>query len=183
MTRHPSPYRRKIRYVSPRLQGGSALLSAAVIGAGGTIFGVLAGKALRQMLLAAAVRGHFPMRSAFEIVRHPLAIYLAALFAGVFLAGAAVFLVMLLSTRRGIERVVRAFRASAERDLSTPCRLRGAGAAGRIGAAADAARAETLARLDSIRTEARDLAGSGAPAEEFRLRWDALKQRIREIAP
>lgn len=183
MTRSPYPTRRKIRYVNPRLQGGAALLFAAVISAGGTVFGVLAGKALRHMLLAAALRGHYPMRSAFEIVRDPLSGYLAALFAGIFLPAAALFLVLAVAARRGIDGVIRALRASADRDLSTPTRGRGFTETTRLGEQIDGARAETLDLLRSIRSEAESLADDGAPSVEFRLRWDALKQRIRGIAP
>jgi len=183
MTRAQNPTRRKIRYINPRLQGGAALLFALVIGLGGTVFGVLAGRALRQTILAAAVRGHYPMRSAFEIVREPLLWHLAALFAGIFLPAAALFAVLAGAARRGIDRVVRALRASASRDLSAPTRVRGFAEAARLGERVDEARAGILASLLSIRTEAESLAGGGAPAEEFRLRWDALKQRIRGIAP
>jgi hypothetical protein len=183
MTRQPAHPRRKIRYVTPRLQGGAALLFAGIIGAGGTAFGVLAGKALRNALLAAAVRGHYPMRSAFEIVREPLAGYHAALLAGIFLAAAALFLVFAVAARRCLDRVLRALRASADRDLSTPTRARGFTEAARLGGLVDGARADTLATLRSIREEANRLAGGGVPADEFRLRWDALKQRIRGIAP
>lgn len=183
MTRATPPIRRKIRYVNPRFQGGAALLFAAVIGAGGTVFGILAEKTLRNTLLAAALRGHYTMRSAFEIVREPLAGYLAVLFAGIFLSAALLFLVLAGAARRGIEGVVRTLRASADRDLSTPTRVRGFSEAARLGGEIDGARGETLVSLRSIRAEALDLAGGGAPAEEFRLRWDALKQRIRGIAP
>jgi len=183
MTRPPAHPRRKIRHVNPRLQGGAALLFAGIIGAGGTVFGVLAGKALRNALLAAAVRGHYPMRSAFEIVREPLAGYHAALFAGIFLAAAALFLALAVAARRGIGRVIQALRASADRDLSSPTRVRGFAEAARIGELVDGARGETLATLRSIREEAHRLAGDGVPADEFRRRWDALKRRIRGIAP
>ena len=183
MTRPQRPHRRKIRYVTPRLQGGAALLFTAVIAAGGIAFGALAGKVLRRMLLSAAVRGHYPMRSAFEIVRDPLAAHLAALFAGTFLPAAALFLFLAWSARRGIDRVGQALRASADRDLSTPTGVRGCAEIPRLGEMVDGARAETLASLRSIRSEAENLAGDGVPAEEFRLRWDALKQRIRGIAP
>jgi hypothetical protein len=172
-----------IRYINPRLQGGAALLFAAVISAGGTVFGVLAGKALRLLLHSAAIRGHYPMRSAFEIVREPLAGYLAALFAGILLPAVALSLVLAVAARRGLDGIIRALRASAERDLSTPTRGRGLAEAVRLGERIDGARAETLDRLRSIRSEAEDLAGDGAPAEEFRLRWDALKQKIRGIVP
>jgi hypothetical protein len=183
MTRSQYSRLRKIRYVNPRLQGGAALLFAFLIAAGGTVFGALAGRALRQTLLSSAVRGHYPMRSAFEIVREPLAGYLAALFAGTFLPAAVLLLVLAFAARSGINRVVQALRASADRDLSTPARVRGSAAIPRLGELVDGARAETLASLRSIRSEAEDLAGGGVPAEEFRLRWDALKQRIRGIAP
>jgi hypothetical protein len=183
MTRAPHSIPRNIRYVVPRLQGGAALLFAAVVAAGGTVFGVLAGKTLRQMLLSAAVRGHYPMRSAYEIVREPLAWHLVALFAGIFLAATAMFVVLAWAARRGIDRVDRALRASADRDLSTPTRVRGFAEAARLGGLVDEARAGTLDLLRSIRTEAENLAGGGVPAEEFRVRWDALKQTIRGIAP
>jgi methyl-accepting chemotaxis protein len=160
-----------------------ALLFAAIIVAGGTVFGILAGEALRRMLLDNSVRGHFPMRSAYEFVRGPLSVHVAALAAGIFLPAAALFLLLAWSVRRAIDRVIGALRISADRDLSTPTPFRGFEEAARIVGQVDDARAETRDALRAIRTEAEDLAASGAPADEFRLRWDALRQRIRGIAP
>jgi hypothetical protein len=183
MNRSPYSGRRRIRYVHPRIQGGTALLFAAIIVAGGTAFGILAGRTFRQMLLDSAVRGHFPARSAYEFVRGPLSAWVAALAAGIFLPAAALFLVLAGNVRRGIGRAVRALHLSAERDLSTPTPFRGFGEAARLVGQVDDARAGALEALRAIRTEAEDLAASGAPAEEFRLRWEALRQRIREVAP
>ena len=183
MTRSTHTLRRKVRFINPRIQGGAALLFASVIAAGGAAFGVLAGKALRQMLLSAAVRGHFPMRSAFEIVREPLILHLAALCAGIFLAAAALFLGLAFLARRGIGRVIDGLRRSASRDLTSPTRVRGFPEAARLGGQVDDARAATHEAIRAIRAEAEDLAASGAPMDGFRLRWDALKQQIRGIAP
>lgn len=182
MSRTAVKARRKIRFIYPRLQGGAALLFAAVIAAGGAAFGTLAGKALRQMIESAAIRGHYPMRSAYEIVRDPLAGYIAALLAGTFLSAAALLLVSAWIARGGIDRVVRTLRSSADRDLSSPTRGSGFAEAARLGEQVDGARAATLEAIRSIRMEVEELAASGAPPEEFRLRWDALKQKIRGIA-
>lgn len=183
MSRKGVVTRRKIRFINPRLQGGAALRFAAVIALGGAAFGTLAGKSLRQMLELAAIRGHFPMRSAYEIVREPLAGYLAGLLAGIFLPAAALLLAFAWTARGDLDRVVRTLRASADRDLSTPTGARGFAGAARLGQQVDGARAATLDALRSIRTEAEDLAASGASPEEFRLRWDVLKQKVRGIAP
>jgi hypothetical protein len=183
MSRNAGKTRRKIRYIYPRLQGGAALLFAAVIAAGGAAFGTLAGNALRQMIESAAIRGHYPMRSAYEIVRDPLAVSIAMLLAGTFLAAAALLLVSAWNARGGIDRAVRTLRASADRDLSSPTGGSGFAEAARLGEQVDGARAATLEALRSIRAEAEELAASGVPPEEFRLRWDALKQKIRGIAP
>jgi hypothetical protein len=183
MSRDAANTRRKIRYIYPRLQGGAALLFAAVIAAGGAVFGTQGGSALRQMLESASIRGHYPMRSAYEIVRDPLAVYIATLLAGTFLAAAALLLVSARIARGGIDRVVRTLRASADRDLSSPTRGSGFAEAARLGEQVDGARAATLEAIRSVRAEAEELAASGTPPDEFRLRWDALKQKIRGIAP
>jgi hypothetical protein len=183
MSRDAGTPRRKIRYINPRLQGGAALLFATVVAAGGTAFGTLAGKTFWRLLESAAFRGHYPMRSAYEILRDPLMEHLAALLAGVFLTAAVLLLAFARAARGGIGRVIGALRASADRDLSSPTGVRGFAEAARLGEQLDGARAATLDALRSIRLEAEDLAASGASPEEFRLRWDALKQKVRRIAP
>ena len=53
----------------------------------------------------------------------------------------------------------------------------------RFGKKIDTTRSDTLASVLKIRSEAAALAAGGISPEEFRLRWDELKHRIRRIAP
>jgi hypothetical protein len=174
--------RPRIRYVSPRFQGPAVVALAAVIAVGGGIFWKLLDNEFQRVFLRAAIRGHYAFVSAFDIVRDLLAWHLAGLFAGVFLAGSILVLLLVSATRRSLGKAVASLRASAEGDLSTPTGTTPIGELQRFGGKIDAARSETLALVVKIRSEATSLAAGGVPPEEFRLRWDELKHRIRRIA-
>jgi len=177
------PSRRRIYFINPRFQGGTALLLALLVALGGTVFGWRIDREFGQALREISLRGHYPMKSAYEVVGDLLAWHLVALVAGIFLAGAAVFFLLLRVNLSGAARAVGTLRASAEGDLSTPTPTGGSEEFNRFGKQLDAARGETLALLREIRGEAASLASGSPPPEEFRLRWDALKEKIRGIAP
>jgi hypothetical protein len=177
------PPRPRIRYVSPRFQGPAVLAFAAITAIGGAIFWKLVDGEFKRVFLHAAIRGHYTFDSAYDIVRDLLAWHLAGLFAGVFLAGSVLVLLLVAATRHSIGIAIDSLRASAEGDLSTPTRMGFIDNFYRFGDKIDAVRSDTLASILKLRSEARGLAASGIPAEEFRLRWDELKQEIRRIAP
>jgi hypothetical protein len=182
-TRSLPPLRPSIRYVSPRFQGPAVLAFAVLIAIGGAIFWKLVDGEFQRIFPLAAIRGHYTFDSAYDVVRDLLAWHLAGLFIGVFLAGSVLILLLVAATRSGIGKAVDSLRASADGDLSTPT---GAGAVGefeRFGKRIDAVRSDTLATILKIRSEVAALAAGGLPPEEFRLRWDELKHRIRRIAP
>jgi hypothetical protein len=177
------PPRPRIRYVSPRFQGPAVLAFAAIIATGGAIFWKLVDREFQRVFLHAAIRGHYAFVSAYDIVRDLLAWHLAGLFVGVFLTGSVLALLLLAATRHGIGKAVDSLRASADGDLSTPTGTGPIGEFDRFGRKIDATRSETLTSVLKIRSEAAALAAGGISPEEFRLRWDELKQRIRRIAP
>ncbi len=183
--RNPStqPPRARIRYVNPRFQGPAVLAFAAVIAIGGAIFWKLVDGEFQVAFRQAAIRGHYTFDSAYDIVRDILAWRLAELFAGVFLAGSILVLLLVAAARHGIGKAVDSLRASADRDLSTPTGACPIGEFDRFGGKIDAARSDTLASVMRIRSEAAALAAGGISPAEFGLRWDELKQRIRRIAP
>jgi hypothetical protein len=172
-----------IRYVSPSFQGPAVLAFAAIIAIGGTIFWKLVDSEFQRVFLHTAIRGHYTFDSAYDIVRNFLFWHLAGLFLGVFLAGSLLLLLLVAVTRNGIGKAVDTLRASADGDLSTTTGTGPIGVFDRFGHKINAARSDTLASVQEIRNEAAALAASGVSAEEFRLRWDELKQRIRRIAP
>ncbi len=174
---------RKIYYVNPRFQGGAALLFAAVILAGGTLFGVSVFLYLEHALRVASLQGHYAMSTPYEVVREGVAWHVFALFAGVSLFGTAAFLLLVRATERGLGRVVEVLRASAGGDLSTPTSAPGLAEFRRFGEQVDDIRDLTLEQLGEIRGEAASLAEGDASGEDFRLRWDMLKQKIRKVAP
>ena len=175
--------RSRIRYVSPRIQGPAVLAFAAIVAAGGVIFWKLVDGEFQRVFLHASIRGHYKFDSAYDIVRDLLVSHLAGLFAGVFLAGSILALVLAAATRHGIGKAVESLRASADGDLSTPTGACPIGELRRFGRKIDAARSDTLFSVLKIRDEAAALAAGGMSPEEFRLRWDELKQWIRGIAP
>ncbi len=182
MERILQPRQPRIRYVSPRFQGPAVLAFAAIIAIGGLIFWKLVDSQFQRIFLHTAIRGHYTFNSAFDIVRDLLFWHLAGLFCGVFLVGSVLVLLLVAGTRRGIGNAVDSLRASAEGDLSTPTGTGPIGEFDRFGEKIDAARSNTLSSLQKIRNEAEALAAGGMPTEEFRLRYDELKQRIRTVA-
>ncbi|MBF8259805.1 MAG: hypothetical protein HW377_2179 [Actinobacteria bacterium] len=177
------PPRPGIRYVSPRFQGPAVLAFAAIIATGGAIFWKLVDSEFQRVFLHAAIRGHYAFDSAYDIVRDLLAWHLVGLFVGSFLTGLVLVLLLVAATRHGIGKAVDSLRASADGVLSTPTGAGSFGEFDRFGEKIDAARFETFASVQKIRSEAAALAAGGISPEEFRLRWDELKQRIRRIAP
>ncbi len=177
------PPRTRIRYVNHRFQGPAVLAFVAIVVTGGAIFWKLVDDEFQRAFPLAAIRGHYTFDSAYEIVRDLLARHLAGLFVGVFLAGTVLVLLLVAATRHGIGKAVGSLRASADGDLSTPTGTGPIGEFDRFGEKIDAARSDTLASVIKIRSETTALAGGGISPEEFRLRWDELKQRIRMIAP
>lgn len=177
------PRQPRIRYASPRFQGPAVLAFTGIIIAGGAIFWKLVDGAFQGVFLRAAIRGHYAFDSAYDIVRDLLAWHLTGLFVGVFLAGSVLILLLVAATRHGLGKAVDSLRASADGDLSTPTTTGPIGEFDRFGGKIDAARSDTLASVQNLRNEAAALAAGGISPEEFRLRWDELKQRIRRIAP
>jgi hypothetical protein len=175
--------RARIRSVSPRFQGPAVLAFAAIIATGGAIFWKLVDSEFQRVFLHAAIRGHYPFDSAYDIVRDLLAWHLGGLFVGIFLTGSVLVLLLVAATRHGIGKAVDSLRASADGVLSTPTGTGSFGEFNRFGEKIDAARSETFASVLKIRSEAAALAAGGISPEEFRLRWDDLKHRIRRIAP
>ena len=177
------PHWSRIRYVTPRFQGPAVLAFAAIIATGGAIFWKLVDSEFQRVFLHAAIRGHYAFDSAYDIIRDLLAWHLAGLFVGVFLTGSVLVLLLVAATRHGIGKAVDSLRASADGDLSTPTGTGPISEFGRFGEKIDATRSDTLASVLKIRSEAAALAAGGISPEEFRLRWDELKHRIRRIAP
>ncbi|MGE5283430.1 MAG: hypothetical protein ACM3OG_00495 [Actinomycetota bacterium] len=183
--RKPSlqPARPRIRYVSPRFQGPAVLGFAVIIVAGGAIFWKLVDDKFQRVFPDAAIRAHYTFVSAYDIIRDLLAWHLAGLFVGIFLAGSVFALFLISAIRHGIGNAVGSLRASTGGDLSTPTGRGPIGEFGRFAQKVDVVRSGTLASVIEIRNEALALAAGGMAPEEFRLRWDVLKQRIRGIAP
>ncbi|HEX2719698.1 MAG TPA: hypothetical protein VHM71_01995 [Candidatus Deferrimicrobium sp.] len=173
----------RIRYISPRFQGPTVLAFAAIIAIGGAIFWKLVDGEFQRVFPLVAIQGHYTFDSAYDIVRDLLARHLAGLFVGVFLAGSVLVLLLVAATRYGIGKAVDSLRASADGDLSTPTGTGPIGEFDRFGENIDDVRSDTLASIMKIRSETTALAADGISPEEFRLRWDELKQRIRRIAP
>lgn len=174
-------FRRKIFYVNPRFQGGAALVFSVAVVIGGALFGGLVYRDMRQALWEASMQGHYQMATPFEIVRESLLWHLAGLFAGISALGLVVSLLIERATKSGVRRCIEVFRASAEGDLSTPTGDAGLSEFARFGQHIDAARLLTLAQVREIREEAASLAG-GVSTEEFGLRWEDLKRKIRRVA-
>ncbi|MBI5418494.1 MAG: methyl-accepting chemotaxis protein [Deltaproteobacteria bacterium] len=169
--------------MSPRLQWGSGLFFAAVVLAGGVLFGWSFYREARGALRIASLQAHYEFLSPYPIVGPALVRSLAALFVMTMAASALVFFLQVRRIREGVARLVEVFRISGEGDMSTPADAPGIDEIASLGRKVDAIRSETLSLVAEIREEAEILRKEPLPPEEFRKRWDALKGKIGRIAP
>lgn len=183
MTPVPTAIRRRTVLVNPRLQLGTALALAAVLLAGGILFGVALHRVGRDALWTASFRGHFPLRTPYELLGGLVVRRLAALFGLVTVAGGAVLLLMLRRIDAGLARVAESFRASAAGDLSTPTNAPGPRGIADLGVQLDVVREQVLGLIGDLRREADLLRKEPLPEDEFLRRWKGLKERIGRIAP
>lgn len=179
----PAPIRRRTVLVNPRLQGGTAFLLAAVMLAGGILFGAVLYRDGRDALVAASFRGHFPFRTLYDVLGGLVVRRLAALFALVTVAGGALLLLLLRRMDAGLARVAEAFRVSAEGDLSTPTNVLGPRGVAAFGGQVDGIREEVLGRIGELRGEVDLLRKEPLPQDEFLRRWEGLREKIRRVAP
>ncbi len=183
MTALQQKKRRKIVFISPRFQGGSALAFAGLVLAGAALFAVLVSRDVRQALWDASFFGHYRFRSAYDVAGPVLFRNLAGLFGGLLVAGVALYFVMLRRIRIGTDRIAAIFRLSGEGDLSTPTDAPGPGDFPVLGKQADAVRGRTLEEIERIRAEIDLMRKESLTDEEFQKRWEGVKERIRRIAP
>jgi hypothetical protein len=176
-------FRRKIHYVNPRFQGGAILGISAIAIAGSALFGALVYRDVGRALWESAMRGHYAMETPYEIVRDALLTHLAGLSVTVSCLAVIAFLLLMKAVRNGVGQEIAAFRASEAGDLSTPTNARGLSEFRRFGVLVDLTRASALSRISALRDEAASLAACDLPPEAFRLRWEELKRKIREVAP
>ena len=183
--RQPShfPNRRRNKLVNPRLQGGVAIQIAAIVLVAGSLVALLLFRDIRQALWDASYSGHFGFSTPFRIVNGILVRRLLVLFALVFAGGSLAFLWYVRRVRRGIFRLVEAFQASGEGDLSSPADARGPGGIIDVGKAIDDVRSHTLARIGEVRGAVEAMRASALPEEEFTRRWETLKGKIERIIP
>ncbi len=183
MTALQQKKRRRIVFISPRFQGGTALAFVVLAVAGAALVALLLARDARQVLWDAAYSGHYRIGSAYEIAGTCVARYVAALLAGTLAAGIALFFLVAWRVRRGAERIAAVFRISGEGDLSTPTDAPGPGEFPVLGEQIDTARSGTLQAIGEIRAEVAAVRGAALSEEEFLRRWSGIKERIGRIAP
>lgn len=175
--------RRRIIYINPRMQGGIAIVFAAIIVVGAALFAWLVHSDIKQALWESAYRGHFLARTPYRIVDDILVSHLAGLFLGVLAVSFLAFFLLLRRIRTGVRQVADAFARSAEGDLATPTAAAGLKELATFGKQVDAARLLTLSRIEGIRADLAFLRSCPASAGEFRRRWDSMKEKIGGLLP
>jgi len=169
--------------VNPRFQGGVALCFAAVVFAGGALFGLFFHHYAKTALRVASLQGHYQFLSPYKVIGGALAWHVAALSAGVLAASLLVLRLLVRRIRGGVRRLVKAFLLSAQGDLSTPTEATELSGITDLGGKIDAARSRTLSQIKKIREEVELLRGEPLSDKEFEKRWDTLKAAIRKVAP
>ncbi|MBI5342828.1 MAG: hypothetical protein HZB63_05870 [Deltaproteobacteria bacterium] len=175
--------RRKIVFISPRVQGGTALFFSAIVVAGAALFSWLVYDHIRLALWDSTYRGHFLIRTPYQIVDDIVISHLAALFVGVLAMSFLAFFLLMRRIRAGIRRVAEVLAMSAEGDLSTPTNAPGLKEIQSFGEQLDAARSHTLSGIREIREDLAFLRSGSASPEECRSRWEDLKGKIGRVAP
>jgi len=175
--------RRKIVFINPRVQGGTALFFSAIVIVGAALFAGLVYEDIRLALWDSTYRGHFAIRSPYRIVEEILKTHLAGLFLGVLAVSFVAFFLLMRRIRAGINRVAEVLAMSAEGDLSTPANVPGLKEMASFGERLDAARSHTLSRVEGIKEDLAFLRSGSASPEEYRRTWDDLKGRIGRMAP
>lgn len=184
MRRNPHfHFRRRNKLVSPRFQGGAAILIVAVVIAAGALTGHLLFRDIRQVLGNASASGHFGFPTPFRIVSGILVRQFLVLFAFVFAGGTLAFLWYVRRIRLGISRLTEAFEAAEKGDLTSPSNVRGFKDLVDFGKEIDEVRSYTLALIGEVREEAEAMRTSDLSQEEFEKRWEALKGKIGRIVP
>jgi methyl-accepting chemotaxis protein len=176
-------FRRRTKLVSPKFQGGAAILIIAVVLAAGALVGLLLFRDMRQALGNASASGHFGVPTSFRIVSDILVRQLLALFVFVFAGGSLAFLWYVRRIRLGISRLTEAFEAAEKGDLSSPSNVRGFKELVNFGVEIDEVRSYTLALIEEVRGEAEAIRTSDLSQVEFEKRWEALKEKIGRIVP
>lgn len=179
----PATVRRRTVLVNAKLQLGTAAALAAVLLAGGILFGAAFHREGRDALVTASFRGHFFFRTPYDVLGDLVVRHLLFLFALVTAAGCALLLLLLRWIDAGLAGIADAFRVSAEGDLSSPTRVRGPQGIATFGAQIDEVRGQVLERIGEIRREIGVLRSEPLPQEEFLRRWEGLKEKIRGFAP
>ena len=183
MTALQQQKRRKIVFIYPGFQGGAALAFAAVVFVVWAIFSWHIFGDVGQALRDVSLMGHYRFQSTYDIVGASVIRHLAGLFAGILLAGIALFFLVIRRIRIGTERIAAVFRLSGEGDLSTPTDAPGPGEFAALGKEIDAARTRTLDVIDGLRGEVDLMRKEPLPEDEFLKRWEGLKERIGRLAP
>ena len=175
---------RRVVFINPKLQGGTALIFAAAILIGGTLLAWLIVRDARSALWDASVQGHFGLDlTPYQIVKDVLVRHLVAVIAGLLAASFILFFVVMHGIRSGLRRIVEVLRASGDGDLSTPTKAPGPGEIGAFGERLDAIRTKTLEQVEEIRADARALAGDPGPPETLGNRLLELKRKAARLAP
>ncbi|GAB4364413.1 MAG: hypothetical protein Kow00128_06050 [Deltaproteobacteria bacterium] len=179
----PHQNRRRTVLVNPRLQIGAALLFSAVVLVGGALFAWLIYRGARDALWEASVQGHFRFDTPYQVVSDQVVRQLLQLFSVVAVAGVVTFLLIIRRIQAGMNRLIEVLRLSGEGDLSSPTDAPGLREVAIFGAQLDAVREYTLGQIREIRSEVELLRKEPVSPEEFRSRWDGLKEKIGRIAP
>lgn len=179
----PHQKRRRTFLINPRLQVGPALLFTAAVILGGTLFVWLCYRGSRETLWAASFQGHFRFDTPYQVVGGRLIRQLLILFSVVTAAGILAFLLLVRRIRAGLSRLCEVLRSSGEGDLSSPTNAPGLREMADFGKQIDAVRGYTLDRIREIRAEVGILRKEPLSEEEFRQRWDGLREKIGRIVP
>lgn len=184
MSQMPQYNMRRIILINPRFQLRVAMLFCAIILLGGALLAFRIFLDARAELVVATARGHFENDlTPFQIVSGVIVRDLLVVAGGLLVASFALFAVLMRRIHAGLLRLVEILLKSAEGDLSTPTKAPGPVEIGLFGERLDGIRGKTLVLFNEIRADAAALESGSLSGDEFRCRWNALKEKLGRVAP
>lgn len=184
MNTMPQYNMRRIVLINPRFQLRVAMFFCAIILLGGALLAFQIFRDVQGVLVEATARGHFDNDlTPFMLVSDVIVRDLLVMAGGLLVATFVLFAFLLRRIHAGILRLVEVLLKSAQGELSTPTDAPGPAEIGAFGERLDGIRGTTLVLIKEIRGDAAALESASLSEDDYKARWNALKEKLGRLAP